>query len=194
MHALHRVLGDRPSGHVDGIGEAGATEAAVRHHADPAQAEQVRAPRALGIDLVAQLDQGGPHQRAADVVVTDGFTGNVALKLIEGVSQTLFKTIRDVAEASARAKAGGLLMRGSLRELRADLDPEAAGGAYVLGLRKIGIVHHGRFTRYGISQAIAVAERAARERVVERTQEALEAAGALRTTPSETPANVGSSS
>ncbi len=50
----------------------------------------------------------------------------------------------------------------------------------MLGLRKLGVVQHGRFTRYGISQAIAVAERAARERVVERTQEALEAAGALR--------------
>jgi glycerol-3-phosphate acyltransferase PlsX len=131
---------------------------------------------------------------AADVVVTDGFTGNVALKLIEGVSQTLFRAIRDVAEASPRAKAGGLLMRGSLRELRDDLDPEAAGGAYVLGLRRIGIVHHGRFSRYGISQAIGVAERAARERVVERTQEALEAAGALRASPSETPANVAPSS
>ncbi len=153
-----------------------------------------RAADAPDMEFVGNIEGTMLTEGAADVVVTDGFTGNVALKLIEGVSQTLFKTIRDVAEASPRAKAGGLLMRGSLRELRADLDPEAAGGAYVLGLRKIGIVHHGRFTRYGISQAIAVAERAARERVVERTQEALEAAGALRTSPSETPANVGSSS
>ncbi len=153
-----------------------------------------RAADAPDMEFVGNIEGTMLTGGAADVVVTDGFTGNVALKLIEGVSQTRFRAIRDVAEASPRAKAGGLLMRGSLRELRDDLDPEAAGGAYVLGLRKIGIVHHGRFTRYGISQAIAVAERAARERVVERTQEALEAAGALRTSPSETPANVGSSS
>ena len=153
-----------------------------------------RAADIADMEFVGNIEGTMLTEGAADVVVTDGFTGNVALKLIEGVSQTLFRAIRDVAEASPRAKAGGLLMRGSLRELRDDLDPEAAGGAYVLGLRKIGIVHHGRFTRYGISQAIAVAERAARERVVERTQEALEAAGALRTSPSETPANVASSS
>ena len=153
-----------------------------------------RAADAPDLEFVGNIEGTMLTEGAADVVVTDGFTGNVALKLIEGVSQTLFRAIRDVAEASPRAKAGGLLMRGSLRELRDDLDPEAAGGAYVLGLRKIGIVHHGRFTRYGISQAIAVAERAARERVVERTQEALETAGALRTSPSETPANVGPSS
>ena len=153
-----------------------------------------RAADAPDMEFVGNIEGTMLTEGAADVVVTDGFTGNVALKLIEGVSQTLFRAIRDVAEASPRAKAGGLLMRGSLRELRDDLDPEAAGGAYVLGLRKVGIVHHGRFTRYGISQAIAVAERAARERVVERTQEALEAAGALRTSPSETPANVGPSS
>jgi phosphate acyltransferase len=153
-----------------------------------------RAADAQDMEFVGNIEGTMLTEGAADVVVTDGFTGNVALKLIEGVSQTLFRAIREVAEASPRAKAGGLLMRGSLRELRGDLDPEAAGGAYVLGLRKIGIVHHGRFTRYGISQAIAVAERAARERVVERTQDALEAAGALRAAPSESPANVGSSS
>jgi len=153
-----------------------------------------RAADAPDLEFIGNIEGTMLTEGAADVVVTDGFTGNVALKLIEGVSQTLFRAIRDVAGASPRAKAGGLLMRGSLRALRDDLDPEAAGGAYVLGLRKIGIVHHGRFTRYGISQAIAVAERAARERVVERTQEALELAGALRTSPSETPANVGPSS
>jgi glycerol-3-phosphate acyltransferase PlsX len=152
-----------------------------------------RAAEVPDLEFVGNVEGTMLTEGAADVVVTDGFTGNVALKLMEGVSQTLFRAIREVAETSPRAKAGGLLMRGSLRGLRDDLDPEAAGGAYVLGLRKIGIVHHGRFTRYGISQAIAVAERAAREHVVDRTQEALEAAGALRGSPSETPANVGPS-
>ena len=98
--------------------------------------------------------------------------------------------MRGAAESSARGKAGGLLLRGSLRGLRDDLDPEAAGGAYILGLRRVGIVHHGRFTRHGIDRAIEVAERAVHERAVERTQEALEAAGALRGASSETAATV----
>jgi glycerol-3-phosphate acyltransferase PlsX len=127
---------------------------------------------------------------AADVVVTDGFTGNVALKLIEGVSGAVLRAIRDVATGSLRGKAGGALLRPSLRGLRDQIDPEGPGGAYLLGLRRVGVVHHGRFTRYGISQAIAVAERGVRERAVERTQEALEAAGALRRAPSGTAASV----
>ncbi len=153
-----------------------------------------RAADAPELNFVGNVEGTMVTEGAADVVVTDGFTGNVALKLMEGVSSTLFRAMREAAEASPRAKAGGLLLRGALRGLRDELDPETPGGAYVLGLRRVGIVHHGRFTRYGVSQAIAVAERAAREEVVERTQEALEAAGALRGAPSETPANVGSSS
>jgi phosphate acyltransferase len=153
-----------------------------------------RAADATDLEFVGNVEGTMLTEGAADVVVTDGFTGNVALKLMEGVSSTLFRAIREAVEDSPRAKVGGMLMRGALHGLRDELDPEAPGGAYVLGLRRVGIVHHGRFSRYGISQAIAVAERGARERVVERTQEALEAAGALRTSPSESPANVGSSS
>ena len=63
----------------------------------------------------------------ADVVVTDGFTGNVALKLMEGVSETMLRAIRDVATSSARAKLGGLLLRPALLEFREALDPESAG-------------------------------------------------------------------
>jgi glycerol-3-phosphate acyltransferase PlsX len=149
-----------------------------------------RAPEVADMEFVGNVEGTQVTEGAADVVVADGFTGNVALKLIEGVSQTVFRAIREVAEASPRARAGGLLMRTALRELRHEVDPETPGGAYVLGLRRVGVVHHGRFSRYGIAQAIAVAERGARERVVERTHDALEAAGALRTSPSETAASV----
>src|SRR3954447_20811627 len=73
----------------------------------------------------------------ADVIVTDGFTGNVALKLMEGVSQTLLGAVRAAAMSSARAKAGGLLLRPALRGMRDELDPEGAGGAFLLGLRRL---------------------------------------------------------
>jgi glycerol-3-phosphate acyltransferase PlsX len=117
---------------------------------------------------------------AADVIVTDGFTGNVALKLMEGLSRSMIGFVRDAAMSSPRGKAGGLLLRPALRGLRDDLDPEGAGGAYLLGLRKLGVVPHGRFTRYGFSQAILLAARGVGAGITDRTHAALETAGALR--------------
>ena len=116
----------------------------------------------------------------ADVVVTDGFTGNVALKLVEGVSQATLGAIRDVALSSARGRLGGMLMQSGLRAFREEIDPERQGGAYLLGLRQLGVLAHGSFTRHGIARAIVRARRGAEEDLVGRTHRALEAAGALR--------------
>ena len=124
---------------------------------------------------------------AADVVVTDGFTGNVALKLMEGVSQRTLSAVRDAAMSSARARLGGALLRGALQRFRDEVDPELQGGAYLLGLRRLGVVPHGRFTRAGFAQAILRAERGAREDVVGQTQRALLGAGALRQSPVSAP-------
>ena len=129
---------------------------------------------------------------AADVVVMDGFTGNVTLKLIEGVSATLFRAIRERAESSPRARLGGLLLRPALRGLRDEVDPEGPGGAYMLGLRRMGVVAHGRFTRKGFARAIEVAAQGVTEDVIGRTQATLEAAGVLRA-PSEDAASVSAS-
>jgi glycerol-3-phosphate acyltransferase PlsX len=147
-----------------------------------------RASSVPEMSFVGNIEGTQLTQGAADVIVTDGFTGNVALKLIEGVSGTVLGAVREVAESSPRTKLGGLLLRPALRRFRDDIDPERGGGAYMLGLRRVGIVAHGRFTRFGFSQAIAVAERGVRERAVERTQEALEAAGVLRKVPASEPA------
>jgi glycerol-3-phosphate acyltransferase PlsX len=157
--------------------------------------EPVRGPEAVrvahevlaatpGLRFAGNVEGTGLTAGAADVVVCDGFTGNVALKLMEGCSSTLVQEIRARARASPRALLGGLLLRPALRGLREELDPERAGGAYLLGLRRVGVVAHGRFTARGYANAIAVAERAARERAIERTHAALEAAGALRAAPS----------
>ena len=124
----------------------------------------------------------------ADVIVTDGFTGNVALKLIEGVSQTMLGAIRAAASSSPRGMLGGMLLRGSLRPLGREIDPESSGGAYLLGLRSLGVIPHGRFTRVGFARAILRAERGAREDLVGQTQLALEDAGALRQPPLSAPA------
>jgi glycerol-3-phosphate acyltransferase PlsX len=117
---------------------------------------------------------------AADVIVADGFTGNVALKVMEGTSAALLGAIRGAAGASPRAKAGGLLLRPALRGLRDELDPEEQGGAVLLGLRKLAVVPHGSFGARGFARAIEVAARGVRHDIAGRTHERLAQAGALR--------------
>jgi glycerol-3-phosphate acyltransferase PlsX len=149
-----------------------------------AQAELAERVAADGwIELVGNVEGGDVVGGVADVIVTDGFTGNVALKLMEGVSQTLLRAIRDAAMSSTRAKLGGMLLTPALRGVRDEIDPEAQGGAYLLGLRSLGVVPHGRFARRGFAQAILRAQRGAQEDLVGRTQRALEQAGALKVAP-----------
>jgi phosphate acyltransferase len=136
-----------------------------------------------GLRFVGNIEGTDVTTGAADVVVCDGFIGNIALKLLEGTSQAIVGAIRERATSSPRAKLGGLLLRPALRRFRDEIDPEGPGGAYLLGLRRLGVVPHGRFTRYGISQAILLAARGTSGDVVGRTHAALEAAGALRTVP-----------
>ncbi len=139
---------------------------------------------ALPFEFVGNVEGGDLTSGAADVIVTDGFTGNVALKVMEGVSQTMLRSIRDAALSSPRAKLGGALLRPALRSFRDQIDPEGQGGAYLLGLRRLGVVPHGSFTRHGFAQAILRAARGAQEDLVGRTHATLEQAGALRTAPS----------
>jgi phosphate acyltransferase len=137
--------------------------------------------------FVGNVEGGDVVAGVADVIVTDGFTGNIALKLMEGVSQVILGGVRDAAMSSTRGKLGGMLLRGALQGFREELDPEAHGGAYLLGLRRLGVVPHGRFTRKGFAQAILRAERGAREDLVGQTLRALERAGALRQAPVSAP-------
>jgi glycerol-3-phosphate acyltransferase PlsX len=133
--------------------------------------------------FVGNVEGGDVVSGVADVVVTDGFTGNVALKLMEGVSQTMLGAIRQAALSSLRGKLGGMLLRPALRAFRDEIDPEGEGGAYLLGLRSLAVLPHGRFARHGFAQAILRAERGVRDDVVGATHSALEEAGALRRAP-----------
>jgi phosphate acyltransferase len=119
----------------------------------------------------------------ADVVVTDGFTGNVALKVMEGTSRAVRDAIRDAVRSGVASSLGGLLIKRSVERLRGEIDPEEAGGAILLGLRKPVVVAHGSFGPKGLANAVRLARRAADERMIERTTEALRDAGALRSAP-----------
>jgi glycerol-3-phosphate acyltransferase PlsX len=149
--------------------------------------ERLAGRAGTGLRFVGNIEGTQLPDGAADVVVMDGFTGNIALKLIEGVSGRTLRAFREAAMSSTRAKLGGWLLSPAVRRVRDEIDPETPGGAYMLGLKQVGVVAHGRFTRRGFARAIEVAARAVEEDVIGRTRTALEAAGALRTVPEGAP-------
>lgn len=117
---------------------------------------------------------------AADVIVSDGFTGNVALKTMEGTARAVAEGVRSAARSNPVAALGGLLLRPALGGLRRTLDPDNTGGAMLLGIGGVAIVGHGSSGAAGIANAIRLGARAVEERAVERTAELLERSGATR--------------
>jgi phosphate acyltransferase len=148
------------------------TDEIVAAHAQLAAAE--------GIEFAGNVEGGDLPAGAADVVVTDGFTGNVALKLMEGTARTVTGAIRDAARSNPLAAFGGLLMRPALGSLRAELRPDRTGGAILLGLRGIAVVGHGSAGAEGIANAVRLAARCVEVDAVGRTAALLERGGATR--------------
>jgi len=140
--------------------------------------EQLAATR--GIRFAGNVEGRDIPAGAADVVVTDGFTGNVALKLMEGTARMFAGEVREAARSNPLAIAGGLLLRPALGGLRRQLDPNVSGGAIMLGLRGVAVIGHGSSSGEGIANAVRLAARAVEERAVERTEALLEAGGVLR--------------
>jgi len=135
------------------------------------------------LNFVGNLEGFDLPDASAEVVVTDGFTGNVALKVLEGTSKVVRDTIRARVRSGPVSSVGGLLIRGKIDRLREELDPERVGGALLLGLRQPVVVAHGSFGPTGIEHAIKLARRAVDEDMVGRTGAALEAAGVMRSVP-----------
>ena len=123
---------------------------------------------------------------AADVVVADGFTGNVALKLLEGTIKELLDALREEISATTRGKLGGLLIRPAARGLRSRLDPDTYGGAYLLGLRGLSVIAHGNSSRTAIANAIRLAARGVENGVVDRLSERMVVDSARPDVPDQT--------
>ncbi|HEY7602898.1 MAG TPA: phosphate acyltransferase PlsX [Gaiellaceae bacterium] len=112
-----------------------------------------------GLDFRGNAEGRDLLAGAADVVVTDGFTGNVALKTLEGTIRIVIEGLRAEIAASTRGKLGGLLIRPAARGLRRRLDPDTYGGAYLLGLRGLAVIAHGNSSPTAIANAIRLAAR-----------------------------------
>ena len=131
-------------------------------------------------DFLGNVEGGDLLTGAADVVVTDGFTGNVTLKTIEGTAKAVGGAVRAAARSGRRAAAGGLLLRPALGDLRGRLDPDRTGGAILLGLRGVTVVGHGSAGPEGIANQIRLAAHAAEVDAPARMAELLAASGADR--------------
>jgi phosphate acyltransferase len=99
--------------------------------------------------------------RTVDVVVTDGFTGNVGLKTIEGTAKAVMLGVRSAIDASLATKLGGALLRAELLRLKAALDPEEFGGALLVGMNAPVVIAHGNSKARGVAQAVRMARRGA---------------------------------
>ncbi len=111
-----------------------------------------------------------------DVVVTDGFTGNVILKLAEGEARALFGWVREALRSDLRSSLGGLLVRPALKRVAARMDPAEYGAQPLLGVGGYAFIGHGSADARAVASAVRTARQAVRAGALERLVTALEAA------------------
>jgi glycerol-3-phosphate acyltransferase PlsX len=135
---------------------------------------------AAGIRFAGNVEGRDLPAGKVDVVVTDGFTGNVSLKLLEGTAKTVAAAVGEAARSNPMAAVGGLLLKPALNGLRRELHPDTTGGAILLGLRGIAVVGHGSSGAEGIANAIRLAARCAEVDAIGQTAALLAEGGAGR--------------
>lgn len=127
-----------------------------------------------GLNFIGNVEGRDINAGTVDVVVCDGFVGNVVLKLSEGLSRTLLDIIRAAITANPITAVGGLLARPAFDRVRRELDPDEYGGVPLLGVNGVAIVSHGRSKAKAIKSALRVARQAAESRVPERIAEGMQ--------------------
>jgi phosphate acyltransferase len=133
---------------------------------------------ASGLNYVGFVEGDDIFSGDVDVVVTDGFTGNVALKTMEGAAGLIADRMRREFNASWRDRLAGLVARPVLRRVAAGVDPSRYNGACMVGLGGIVVKSHGRANGVAFSRAIATAALAARRGLTAHIAQALQATGA----------------
>jgi glycerol-3-phosphate acyltransferase PlsX len=107
------------------------------------------------------------HDRC-DVVATDGFTGNVVLKVSEGVSEAVFRMVKAELLSTARGRIAGALARPAMRALKRTIDSSETGGALLLGVDGVVMICHGRSDATAVKNAIMASNRFVAEKLVEQ--------------------------
>ncbi|MGE0785002.1 MAG: phosphate acyltransferase PlsX [Sandaracinaceae bacterium] len=129
------------------------------------------------VNFIGNIEGMDIPKGTADVVVTSGFTGNIVLKMLEGVAETVIRLGRYAGDQSLRYKAGLGLLAPAVKKLRRATDWEQYGGVPILGFDHLCIKAHGRSTERAIANAIRVATRTARTELVKTMEAHLRALG-----------------
>jgi phosphate acyltransferase len=128
-------------------------------------------------DYVGFVEGGDLPSARVDVIVTDGFTGNVALKTGEGTAKLISDFLREAFGASLLSKFAALLAMGSLRRLQKRIDPRRVNGGVFLGLNGTVVKSHGSADATGVAAAVGLAYQLARARFIERLAARVASAG-----------------
>jgi glycerol-3-phosphate acyltransferase PlsX len=119
-----------------------------------------RDPGAAGFDYLGYMEGRDIFKGEVDVVVTDGFTGNVVLKSVEGAAEAILGMVRDeIRNGGVLAKLGAALMQSALRRLKRRTDYAERGGAPLLGVEGVALICHGGSNAKAIKNAVYVAHR-----------------------------------
>jgi glycerol-3-phosphate acyltransferase PlsX len=140
--------------------------------------EAHRLLRMSPLSFIGNIEARDVYSGGADVIVSDGFTGNVALKVSEGLVDVVEELLREELSRTITMRVGSLLTRRALRRFRRRVDYSEYGGAPLLGVAGVTIVGHGRSSAKAVRNAVAMAYRFAAERFVQRVEEQIAAAAA----------------
>lgn len=128
-----------------------------------------------GVRFIGNVEGRDLMSDAVDVVVTDGFTGNVVLKTLEGSMKFAFKAVLEALPAGSSDDPGATAFLSALMPLAQELDPETYGGAMLLGVDGVCIISHGSSSARAIVNAVGVADHAVREGLVDQLRAAITA-------------------
>lgn len=160
----------------------------MKGHEEVREAARLLREGGLGLNYQGFVEGADITAGTVDVIVTDGFTGNVALKTAEGVAKYISALLREALTSSLPAKAGALLAMPALQAMRAKIDPNAINGGPLLGLNGLVVKSHGGATASGFGSAIRIAADLARSDYMEKVGANLTRLTAVLAAPQAAPA------
>src|SRR6266851_224375 len=129
------------------------------------------------VHFVGNVEGGDLFSGEVDVIVCDGFVGNIALKICEGLAFQIFEVLKKSLKSSLVSQVGAMLSQGAFKGLKKKIDYTEYGGAPLLGVRGVCVIGHGRSNANAVKNAIRVAAGLARARMNEKIEQGLSAAG-----------------
>jgi glycerol-3-phosphate acyltransferase PlsX len=162
MHRPHPRVGLLSNGEEDGKGDELVRDVNARLRKD-----------GNGLNFVGNVEPKEVFAGKADVVVADGFVGNVAIKMAEATADFLFRNLREEIPSTVGGKVGGLLIRPGVQRIRSRIDWREFGGAPLLGIDGVAVVAHGRSDARALKNAIRVARDAILARLPDKIRQAV---------------------